>query len=149
MLSTSPPRAHDVLAISEATDAQPVAIDAPEYLIQRYLELAAQRKQVEDQLAYVRAELEMLAAPALREGTAPRGRFTGEKGAIQVRLQPTCVFDRGDIARRLQKEGLLADVATVNGMTLARYLRSNPQVAARLGESVRYRHSVVLTATGL
>lgn len=147
MLTAPSPRAHDILPTTD-TEPEPVAIDAPEYLVERYLQLTAQRKQLDDQLAYVRAELELLAAPALKDASSPRGRFGGSEGAIHVRLQPTCVFDRAQVAMRLQKEGVLADVATIAGPTLARYLRSNGQVAARLGDSVRFRNSVVLSTMG-
>ncbi|MFA5862290.1 MAG: hypothetical protein WDA16_11410 [Candidatus Thermoplasmatota archaeon] len=147
MLSATPTRAHDILPTTDV-NPEPVAIDAPEYLVERFLQLTTQRKQLDDQLAYVRAELELLAAPALKDTAAPRGRFLGPAGTIHVRLQPTCVFDRAPVAARLQKEGVLSEVATIAGPTLARYLRSNGQVAARLGDAVRFRNSVVLTTMG-
>jgi hypothetical protein len=142
MLSQTP-RAID--GPTQPSEPEPLDLEAPEYLVQRYLELSAQRRQIEDQLAFLRAELEMLAAPLLR-GAGARGRFTAPRGNIHVRVQPTCVFDRGEVARFLQKEGRLADVATVTGPALARYLRDEQVLAARLGERVRYRNSVILTA---
>ena len=140
MLAT-PPRAH-----ADAADAPPeaIALEAPHDLVTRYLELAAEKRALEDHLSFVRAELEMLAVSALSDG-APRGRFATGQGAINVRLQPTCVFDRGEVARALQKAGRLADVATVSGPSLARFLAKEPTLAARLGDMVRPRKAVVLT----
>jgi hypothetical protein len=133
---------------SPAAPDEPPRLDAPEYLVQRYLELTAQKKQLDDQIAYVRAELEMIAAPALREAS-PRARFVAPTGIVNVRTQPTCVFDRGEVARTLQRTGHLADVAVLQGPTLARYLASNPEAAARLGGMVRYRNTLVMTTAAL
>lgn len=133
------PRAHDPIA--DPSDA-PV-LDAPAYLVQRYIELNAQRRALDEQLAVIRAELEMVAASSLTEAL-PRGRLVSATGHVTARLQPTCVFDRGEVYRILQRAGRLNDVATVPGPTLARFLAKEPQLAARLGDLIRYRHSVVL-----
>ena len=126
-------------------ETETVVLDAPSDLVARYLELAAEKRALEDHLSFVRAELEMLAVAALSD-RAPRGRFAAGTGAVNVRLQPTCVFDRGEVARTLQKAGRLADVATVAGPALARFLAKEPALAARLGDMVRPRKSVVMTA---
>lgn len=144
MLAKTPTRAFDP-PTTELPGDPPLPLDAPEYLVQRYLELSAQRRAVEEQLAVVRAELEILAVSALNE-QRPRGRFTSGAGHVSVRLQPTCVFDRGEVARALQKQARLHEVATVSGPTLARVLAHDPALAARLGDMVRMRRSVVLTA---
>jgi hypothetical protein len=143
MLSTAS-RAHDdAFAAPPPLDAVP--LDAPEDLVSRYIALTAQRRAVEDQLAFVRAELEMIASSMLKEHN-PRGRFSSAAGAISVRLQPTCVFDRGEVTRALQRAGRLADVAAVSGPSLARFLAKEPVLAARLSDHIRYRNSVVLNA---
>ena len=142
MLSTTP-RALTAASVDDAPDM--IALEAPADLVTRYLELAAEKRALEDHLSYVRAELEMLAAAALSDA-APRGRFATATGAVNVRLQPTCVFDRGEVARQLQKAGRLADVATVTGPSLARFLAKEPALAARLGDLVRPRKAVVMTS---
>lgn len=142
MLSASP-RAHD--PPFELPGDPPVALEAPDYLVRRYLELTAKRREVEEQLAVVRAELEILAVSSLTQ-ERPRGRFSVPEGNVSVRLQPTCVFDKGEVARALQKAGRLADVATIPAPSLARALAADPALAARLGDMVRMRRSVVLTA---
>lgn len=119
------------------------ALDAPDYLVQRYIELTAQRRALEEQIAVIRAELEMVAAASLSEAT-PKGRFVSPTGHVTARLQPTCVFDRGEVYKILQRAGRLADVATVTGPQLARFLAHEPQLAARLSDLIRYRHGVVL-----
>lgn len=127
-------------------EPEAVPLEAPQELVARYLELTAQRRELEEKLAYVRAELEMVAASSLDEGR-PRGRFRGPAGgAVAARLQPTCVFDRQEVARELQRQGRLADVAVLQGPTLARFLAKEPSVAARLAPMVRFRKSVVLMA---
>jgi hypothetical protein len=123
----------------------PQRLEAPEYLVQRYLDLTAQRRALEEQLAVIRAELEILAVSSLSE-ERPRGRFGSALGHVSARLQPTCVFDRGEVARTLQRAGKLADVAVLPGPSLARFLQADPALAARLGDMVRYRKSVILTA---
>lgn len=131
---------------STPTDDAPPTLEAPETLVRRYLELTAQRRAVEDQLAYVRAELEMFAAPQLGDAV-PRARFVAPGiGAIHARLQPTAVFDRVHVAKELQRMGRLHEVAQVQGPALARFLAKEPVAAARLGDMVRLRKSVVLMA---
>lgn len=120
-------------------------LEGPRDLIDEYLQLVVERKGIEERLAYVRAELELFAAPALSEGV-PRARFVGRTGAIAARLQATCVFDRANVARELQRMGKLSEVAILQGPGLARYLSKEPVVSARLGEMVRMRRSIVLTA---
>ena len=121
-------------------------LSGPAELVEEYLQLVAERRAVEDRLAYVRAELELFAATALSDA-APRGRFVSPHGgAVAARLQPTCVFDRAAVARELQRLGKLADVAVIQGPGLARYLAKEPVVAAKLGEMVRMRRSIVLMA---
>jgi hypothetical protein len=120
-------------------------LEGPKELIEEYLGLVDDRKAIEERLAYVRAELELFAASALSD-IAPRGRFVSARGAIAARLQPTCIFDRSNVARELQRMGKLADVAILQGPGLARYLAKEPVVAARLGEMVRMRRSIVLMA---
>lgn len=124
---------------------EPARLEAPSDLVERYLELTAERRALEDRLAYVKGELELLAAGSLNDQT-PRGRFVAENGAISARLQPTCVFDRVAVAQELQRAGRLADVAVVQGPALARYLARDPVMAARLRDLVRFRKSVVLMA---
>gem|GEM_PF-4539833 len=126
--------------------AEPALLAAPEDLVRRYVELTRKRREIEDQLAYLRAELELTASAALTR-EAPRGRFRAGDASVIARLQPSCVFDKALIARELQKAGRLADVATITGPGLARFLAGEPVLAARLGEHVRYRNSVVLMAT--
>lgn len=138
MLSTTP-------RALETDDTPAPVLEAPTALVERYLELTRARRHLEDQLAYVRSELEMVAAATLRDD-APRGRFVSRAGTVAARLHPTCVFDKPTVARELQRMGKLADVAIVQGPTLARYLAKEPIVAARLGEMVRPRRSVVLLA---
>lgn len=126
--------------------AEPARLEAPSDLVERYLELTAERRALEDRLAYVKGELELLAAGSLNDQT-PRGRFVAESGAISARLQPTCVFDRVAVAHELQRAGRLSEVAVVQGPALARYLARDPIMAARLKDMVRFRKSVVLLAT--
>lgn len=140
MLSANP-RAFDPPAEDDPANAP--ALDAPEHIVQRYIELTAQRRALEEQIAVLRAELEMVAAASLSEAT-PKGRFLAPTGHVTARLQPTCVFDRGEVYKLLQKAGRLSDVATVSGPQLARFLAREPQLAARLAEFVRHRRSVVL-----
>lgn len=121
-------------------------LEAPSDLVERYLELTAERRALEDRLSYVKGELELLAAESLNEQT-PRGRFVAEHGAVSARLTPTCVFDRVAVAKELQRAGRLADVAVLQGPALARYLARDPVMAARLKDMVRFRKSVVLMAT--
>lgn len=128
-------------------EPEPPVLEAPEHLVRTYVELVAERRRLEDRLAYIRGELEMLAASALSEAT-PRGRFLAGDGHISARLQPTCVFDKGAVARELQKAGRLADVAVLQGPALARFLAKEPVLAARLSDLVRMRRSVVLMAQG-
>lgn len=130
-------------ALSEAP-----RLEGPADLVEAYLELVEQRRVVEEKLAYVKAELELVAAAHLND-RAPRGRFVSARGAISARLQPTCVFDRPAVMKELQRAGRLADVASVSGPQLARFLAKEPVLAARLGEMVRKRSSVVLMATSL
>lgn len=139
MSATVPTRSHP-----EPPTELPI-LPAPTDLVEEYLSLVAQRRELEDRLAFVRAELELVAATALSEGT-PRARFVGANGAIAARLQPTCVFDRAAVARELQRLGKLSEVAIIQGPGLARYLAKEPQVAARVGDLVRMRKSVVLMA---
>lgn len=123
-------------------DALP-AIDAPTYLVERFIELNAQRRALEEQIAVLRAELEMLAAGALTDAS-PKGRFLASGTHVTARLQPTCVFDRSEVYKQLQRAGRLADVATISGPQLARFLAKEPRLAAQLRDLVRHRNSVVL-----
>lgn len=133
---------------SFASEEEPPVLEAPAQLVARYLELSAQRRAIEDQLAFVRSELELVAASLLSDAV-PRGRFLGPSGgAVAVRLQPTCFFDKGAVAKELQRVGRLSDVAVLNGPMLARFLAKEPALAARLGDRVRQRRSVVLMAQG-
>lgn len=128
------------------TDEPEVAIlPAPRELVAEYLRLVEERRAVEERLAFVRAELELLAASSLSART-PRGRFESPRGAVAARLSSTCVFDRAAVARELQRMGKLADVAVIQGPGLARYLAREPVVAARLGDFVRMRKSIMLMA---
>lgn len=129
----------------EGIAAEPASLAAPEDLVRRYVELTRKRCEIEDQLAYLRAELGLAASEALSKDR-PRGRFRAGDASVIARLQPSCVFDKALVARELQKAGRLADVATVTGPALARFLASEPVLAARLGEHVRYRNGVVLMA---
>lgn len=128
-------------------DPEIPSLDGPAELVEEYIRLVEERRAVDDRLAFVRAELELLAAQSLNEG-APRGRFLGKAGAVNARLQQTCTFDRAAVARELQRVGKLADVAVLQGPALARYLVKEPALAAKLGEMVRMRRSVVLMASG-
>lgn len=130
---------------TENPNAEIPILEGPSDLVQEYLDLVQERRALDDRLAYVRAELELVAATSLSE-SVPRGRFLGTRGAIAARLQPTCAFDRQAVARELQRMGKLAEVAILQGPGLARYLAKEPQLAARLGEMVRMRRSVVLMA---
>lgn len=123
-------------------------LTGPADLVEEYLHLVGERRAVDERLGFVRAELELFAAAALHDG-APRGRFVGAAGAIAVRLQPTCVFDRARVAHELQRMGKLSDVAVLQGPGLARYLTKEAVVAARLGNLVRMRRAVVMTAARL
>lgn len=119
---------------------------APLDLVRRYLDLASQRRALDEQIAWARGELELLAASALSEGV-PRGRFVAPGvGSIVARLEPTCVFDRITVGRELQRMGRLHEVAMLRGPPLARYLAKEPVVAARLGGLVRPRRGIVLMA---
>lgn len=139
MTATVPP--------TQIPDETPLpTLQAPPELVEEYLRLVEARRGLDERLGYVRAELELVAASALKE-EAPRARFLGARGAIGARLSPTCVFDRPRIARELQRMGKLSDVAVIQGPGLARYLAKEPIVAARLGGLVRMRRSVVLTAS--
>lgn len=132
----------DPLALGDAP-----ALEAPEHLVRAYVELVAERRRIEDRLAYVRGELEMLAASALSD-SAPRGRFLAGEHAVSARIQPTCVFDKGEVMRELQRAGRLADVAILQGPALARFLAKEPALASRLADRVRMRRSVMLMAQG-
>lgn len=120
-------------------------LNAPDYLVKRYLELTSQRRAIEEQIAVIRAELEVLAVSSL-SAQRPRGRFESKAGHVSVRLTPTCLFNREEVARALAKAGRLTDVATIPGPALARFLATDPALSARLGDAVRYRSAVVLTA---
>jgi hypothetical protein len=144
MLSANP-RASDPATTYDLPGDAPQLLDAPEYLVQRYLDLTAQRRALEEQIAVIRAELEILAVSSLSD-ERPRGRFAATNGQVTVRLQPTCVFERGEVARALQRAGKLAEVAVLPGPSVARFLAGDPALAARLGEMIRYRKAVVLTA---
>ncbi|MEA3200816.1 MAG: hypothetical protein QOE90_2244 [Thermoplasmata archaeon] len=126
--------------------APPSDLAAPEDLVRRYVELTRKRRDLDDQLAYLRAELELVAASALTRDS-PRGRFRAGEASVLARLQPSCVFDKAHVARELQKAGRLADVATLTGPQLARFLASEPALAARLSDHVRMRNAVVLMAS--
>lgn len=118
-------------------------------LVRRYLELSAQRRALDEQLAFLRGELELLAAQALSE-ESPRGRFVGSDGRwLAARLRPTCVFDRRVVGRELERGGVLHEVALLQGPQLARFLDREPVWAARLGGLVRRRNGVLLMAAGL
>lgn len=140
MLSASP-RALDLPTL----DPEAPTLEAPEYLVQRYIELNAQRRALEEQIAVIRAELEMVAVSSLGE-TMPKGRFLSSAGHVTARLQPTCVFDRAEVSKALQRAGRLHEVATVTGPALARFLAKEPVLSARLSDLVRHRNSVVLTS---
>jgi hypothetical protein len=139
-----PPRA---LATPEYPDERASALlDAPPSLVERYLELTRARRAIEDQLAYVRGELELIAAASLNDAS-PRGRFAGARGGVvAARIMPTCSFDRLAVGRELQRMGRLHEVAVLQGPNLARYLAKEPVVAARLGEMIRHRRTVMLMA---
>lgn len=132
------PRASEPLLPDDAP-----TLDAPEALIQRYIELTTQRRVLEEQIAVLRAELEMIASSALSDAT-PKARFLSPIGHVTARIQPTCIFDRGEVYKQLQRAGRLADVATVTGPMLARFLAKEPRIAAQLGDLIRYRNGVVL-----
>lgn len=127
------------------TSTEPTTLEAPRDLIEEYLEITAERRALEERLAYVRAELELVAAAALSDG-APRGRFVCDRGAVSARLQPTCMFDKPLVARELQRAGRLADVAILQGPSLARFLAKEPHLAARFAGLVRHRKNIVLMA---
>lgn len=133
-----------------ATPTDPTAeapiLPGPADLVEEYLTLVEERRAIEDRLAFIRGELELLAAAALNDAR-PRGRFVGSRGAISARLQPTCIFDRNAVLKELQRAGRLADVAVVQGPSLARFLAKEPQLAARLSDLIRHRKSVVLMAS--
>lgn len=117
-------------------------------LVRRYVELSAQRRALDEQLAFLRGELELLAAVSLREGE-PRGRFVAPGvGSVVARLRPTCVFDRVAVGRELERGGRLHEVAWLQGPALARFLAREPVWAARLGGLVRARQGVVLMVGG-
>ena len=130
-----------------SVEPEPVALEAPADVVRRYLEATAQRRALDDQIAWLRGELELAAAQMLSD-VRPRGRFVAPGGAgfVVARLQPTCVFDRQVVGRELQRAGRLTDVAVMHGPALARFLAREPVVAARLGDLVRYRRNVVLLA---
>lgn len=129
-----------------AAGASSLSLPASSDLVRRFVQLTAQRRALEEQLAFLRGELELAAASLLSEA-CPRGRFEGVEGpfVLSASLRPTCVFDRVVVAQELQRMGRLAEVATLQGPGVARYLAREPVVAARLGSLVRMRHSVVLT----
>lgn len=127
-----------------------MSLEVPSDVVRRYLEATAQRRELEDQLGWLRGELELAAAQCLSDAR-PRGRFVAQGGGpgsgfVVARLQPTCVFDRQVVGRELQRAGRLTDVAMLHGPALARFLAREPVVAARLGDLVRYRRNVVLMA---
>lgn len=130
-----------------AAEPEPAVLEAPADVVRRYLEVTAQRRALDDQIAWLRGELELAAALALSDAR-PRGRFVAPGGAgfVAARLQPTCVFDRQVVGRELQRAGRLSDVAVLQRPALARFLAREPVVAARLGDLVRYRRNVVLMA---
>lgn len=128
-------------------DPEVPVLAGPADLVEEYIRLVEERRAIDDRLSFVRAELELAAATNLSEA-APRGRFLGKGGAVNARLQPTCTFDRAAVARELQRIGKLADVAVLQGPALARYLVKEPALAAKLGEMVRMRRSIVLMAGG-
>lgn len=130
-------------------DVQPsVSLDAPEKLVARYLELTRTRREIDEQIAYLRSELELVAASALTVDH-PRGRFVApDAGVVAARLLPTCSFDRKTVARELEKGGRLHEVASLPGPALARFLQREPVWAARLGTMVRPRHTIVLMTGG-
>lgn len=127
------------------SDEEPISLPAPPELVRRYLQLTAQRRAIDEQLAFLRGELELTAASILTDAH-PKGRFTRQDapGSVVARLRPTCVFDRTVVGQELQRMGRLSEVALLQGPTLARYLAREPVVAARLGSLVRHRHNVVL-----
>jgi hypothetical protein len=136
-----PPRA----SLARTTNDSIPTLDAPAEMVQRYLELAAEKRRLEDQMAFLRAELEMAASLALTE-ESPRGRFVAPNGQLAARLYPTATFDRAEVGDALQKMGRLAEVASIGGPSLARLLARDPQLAARLGNMVRLRKGVMLVA---
>jgi hypothetical protein len=144
-MTSSPSLPKQPLAFADG-GAEPATLTAPEDLVRRYVELTRKRRDIEDQLAYIRAELELTASESLSQAS-PRGRFRAGDASVLARLQPSCVFDKLLVARELQREGRLADVATITGPSLARFLASEPVLAARLGEHVRYRNGVILMAS--
>lgn len=126
-----------------ATELESLALDAPQKLVEKYLELSRARRVLDEQLAFLRSELELVAATALTE-SAPRGRFVAPSGVVAARLMPTCSFDRATVARELQRGGKLADVATLTGPQLSRFLAREPVWASRLAPIVRHRHNIML-----
>ena len=125
-------------------DSLPPVLPAPDDLVRRYVELSQQRRALDEQLAFLRGELELLAAQALSEAS-PRGRFVSPDGGMVVaRLRPTCVFDRVQVGRELERGGRLHEVALLQGPALARFLAREPVWAARLGGMVRARRGIVL-----
>lgn len=120
----------------------PIDLSAPADMVDRYLELEAEKRRIDAALGYVRAELELAAAENLT-AQRPRGAFRGGVGGIGVALRPTCVFDRSHVAASLQKMSRLHEVARLDGPTLARFLAREPIVAARLGPHVRARNRLV------
>ncbi len=127
-------------------DPAPPVIEAPDSLVARYVELVQEKRRIEDQMAFLRAELELIATASLSEAI-PRGRFLGSGGGeLHARLYPTCSFDRAEVGHVLQRAGRLTDVASIPGPSLARFLAKEPQMAARLGNLVRRRHGVMLIA---
>ncbi|HET6405332.1 MAG TPA: hypothetical protein VFH78_11855 [Candidatus Thermoplasmatota archaeon] len=141
MAATVPPTP----AALEPADEIPL-LEGPQALVEEYLRLVEERRAVEDRLAFVRSELELLASQQLSDKLT-RGRFVASRGAVAVRYQNTCVFDRAAVARELQRMGKLAEVAVLQGPGLARYLAHEPVVAARLADLVRMRRSIVLMAS--
>ena len=144
------PDADASLTSLSTTPPEPAALSAPAEVVRRYLEATAQRRALDDQLAWLRAELELVAAQALSEAR-PRGRFVapGVAGSVLARVQPTCTFDRQAVSQELQRAGRLHEVAMLQGPALARFLAREPALAARLGDRIRYRRGVVLMAADL
>lgn len=142
-MTTPAPLPRQVAFVDESTQAPDLA--APQDLVRKYVELTRKRRDLEDQLAYLRAELELVASQMLTKD-APRGRFRAGESSILARLQPSCVFDKQTVARELQKAGRLADVATISGPGLARFLANEPVLSARLADHIRFRNAVVLMA---
>lgn len=131
-------------ATSLSTTDAPI-LEAPQDLVERYLELVFEKRRLEEQIAYLRGELEMAASHSLND-EVPRGRFVAPNGHLAARLFPTCTFDRAEVGDALQKMGRLSEVASIGGPALARLMQRDPQLAARLSPMVRLRKGVMLVA---